>query len=181
VNRPPEAQRSNAAHEEWELRLQDWLDGTASAAEAAAVQNHLAACSSCAELARALRSIDEQLLSSTPAEPMLSSQFDTQLFARITAEDSARQRLRHVERDSAPTAELAALRRASRRSLLTILAVGCVLAVAAIWAIGSGVLPFLSPATIAVTVADVTPLQWLSIGLAGGAVATALTRWLQSS
>ena len=181
MNRPPEQQLSSATHEEWELRLQEWLDGAASADEAAAVQHHMASCASCTQLAGALRSIDESLAATVPAEPALGSNFDTQLFSRIAREDAARQRARSAALESAPQEELAALRQAWHRSLLRIVGVACVLAVALIWAIMNGAVPFLSPATIAVTVANVTPLQWLSIGLLGGAAATALTRWLQST
>ncbi|MET0659274.1 MAG: zf-HC2 domain-containing protein [Steroidobacteraceae bacterium] len=181
MNRPPERQLSTAAHEEWELRLQEWLDGTATAAEAAAVQNHLASCDSCTQLARALRSIDETLAGTVPAEPKLGSNFDAQLFSRIAADDAARQRDRAAVLESAPREELAALHQAWRRSLVRIVGVAFVVAVALIWIIMSGAVPFLSPATIAVTVANVTPLQWLSIGLIGGAAAMVLTRWLQST
>lgn len=181
MNRPPDAQPYTAAHEEWELRVQDWLDGSASAAEAAAVQSHLAACPSCTELVAALRSVDEQLVGSIPVEPGPSAQFEAQLFSRIATEDATRQRARSAAHDSIPREELAALRRAWRRSLMRIIGVGCLLIVALIWAVGRGALPFLSPATIAVAVANVTPLQWLATGLVGGAVATVLTRWLQAS
>jgi hypothetical protein len=43
--------QSSPSHEEWELRLQDWLGDACSPAEAAAVQMRLAACVHCAPLA----------------------------------------------------------------------------------------------------------------------------------
>jgi anti-sigma factor RsiW len=180
VNKHPEAQSRNAAHEEWELRLQDWLDGTASPTEAAVVEKHMASCADCTQLAQALRGMDEHLSNLLSTEAQLGSQFDAQLFSRIDGEEATRERARKTAQASVPE-ELLALRRAWHRSLLGIFGVAAVLTAVLVWALLSGALPFLSPATIAVAVASVTPLQWLAIGLAGGGLATVLTRWLQAS
>lgn len=178
MNRPPELQQPKISHEEWELRLQDWLDGVATPLEAAAVQGHMAVCTICTENAQAMRQLDEQLSASVPPAPALGAQFDAQLFARIAAEESTR---RPAVTHATPEAELAALRRAWRARLLKIAAVAAVLFVGLTWLLLSGAVPFLSPAAIAVAVATVTPVQWLSAGLVGGVAAMLLARLLQPS
>ena len=172
--------RSPGSHEDWELRVQDWLDGTADPDEGRAVESHVANCASCTQLIADLRHIEEQLMAAVPVEPGLGAQFDAQLFERIDAEQAARERVRKAARTTAPTEELARLQRAWRRSLLCVGTLAFVLVAVAAWAVSSGLVPPLSPATIALAMASVTPLQWIGIGLGGGAIALALTRWLQA-
>lgn len=174
------ASRAATAHENWELRVQDWLDGAADTDEARAVQQHVAGCAACTQLIEDLRRIDEQLVATVPAEPGLSAQFDAQLFARVDEEQAARERVRKTANKPVPADELVQLQQAWRRSMLRIGgAAAAVIAVMA-WVVASGAIPFLSPATIVLTMASLTPLQWISIGLGGGAIALALTRWLQA-
>lgn len=170
-----------ASHEEWELRLQDWLDGVATDAEALEVQRHMASCAHCLQLVEDLRRLDEQLVATVPADPALTAKFDETLFARIDAEEATRERARKAARKSQPDEELAQLRRTSRTMLVRVLGAAGVIIAALAWLVASGFVPFLSPATIALTIAGVTPLQWLSIGLVGGAVSLALSYWVQQS
>lgn len=176
-----EGRRLPASHEDWELRLQDWLDGIADADEARAVETHVARCATCTQLIADVRRIDERLMAEIPPEPGPGAQFDAQLFGRIDAEEAARERVRKAARTTAPAQELAELQRAWRKSLLRVGTIAVVLVAVAMWAVVSGVIPFLSPATIALAIASVTPVQWISIGLGGGAIALALTRWLQAN
>ena len=172
--------QSSPSHEEWELRLQDWLDGTCGPAEAAAVQTHLASCVHCVQLAERLRSLDAKL-SAGSARPTLPGDFETKLFARIDAQEAARQRHRGNLREAGVTPDLAELDRGMRRRVLSLVAASCAALAVIVWLVVSGAVPFPSPATITLTLAGITPLQWISIGVVGAVAAAALTRWLQST
>jgi anti-sigma factor RsiW len=72
--------------EEWDGRLQDWLDGELNAAESAVFEAHLASCGDCRQTLQALESLDEKLVAATP--PLaLDNAFDQRLFAQIEAID----------------------------------------------------------------------------------------------
>jgi anti-sigma factor RsiW len=83
--------------EEWDARLQDWLDGELNTAESAVFEAHLAGCAECQQTLEALEKLDGRLVAATP--PMeLDSAFDERLFAQIAAidegkRDEARRRL----------------------------------------------------------------------------------------
>jgi anti-sigma factor RsiW len=180
MNNPPDLPMPDD-HLDWDLRLHEWLDGAAGAEDAAAMQAHMAGCALCTESAQALRRLDERLATTVPPEPGLSSAFDEQLFARISAEEAARAQVRARAQATAPAADLAALEKAWRASLLKIAAVAGVLMLLLAWAIVSGPLQSVaSPASLAVAAASVSPLQWIMVGLFGAAAATLLARWLNA-
>jgi anti-sigma factor RsiW len=75
--------------EEWDGRLQDWLDGELNTAESAVFEAHLAGCGECQQTLEALEKLDEALVDATP--PMeLNQAFDQRLFARIEAFDETK-------------------------------------------------------------------------------------------
>ena len=75
--------------EEWDGRLQDWLDGELNTAESAVFEAHLAGCGECQQTREALEKLDEALVEATP--PMeLNAAFDQRLFAQIEAFDETK-------------------------------------------------------------------------------------------
>lgn len=101
---------------EWSERLQDLLDGDATASEIAAVERHLASCEECRSLLADLRALDASLQRAAPPIA-LDERFDERLYSQIHAIDdaqrvAARQR---VERELQEN--LRALTRSWRRTL----------------------------------------------------------------
>ena len=75
--------------EEWDGRLQDWLDGELNTAERAVFEAHLAGCGECQQTVETLERLDEALTEATP--PMeLDKAFDQRLFAQIGAIDESK-------------------------------------------------------------------------------------------
>jgi len=75
--------------EEWDGRLQDWLDGELNTAEAAVFEAHLAGCGDCQQTVEALEKLDASLVAAAP--PMeLDQAFDQRLFAQIGAIDESK-------------------------------------------------------------------------------------------
>lgn len=75
--------------EEWDSRLQDWLDGELNTAESAVFEAHLAGCGECQQTVEALEKLDSALVVATP--PMeLDEAFDQRLFAQIGAIDESK-------------------------------------------------------------------------------------------
>lgn len=111
----------------------------------------------------------------------MSDDFEVKLFARIDAEEAARRRHRTSLPQTVVPPELAELDRSLRRRVLPLVAAGCTVLAVIVWLASSGAVPFLSPATMTLTLASITPPQWISIGVAGAVAAVALTRWLQSA
>jgi len=72
--------------EEWDARLQDWLDGELNTADNALFEAHLAGCGTCQQSLEALERLDEALVEASP--PLqLDQAFDQGLFAQIEAID----------------------------------------------------------------------------------------------
>ncbi len=75
--------------EEWDGRLQDWLDGELNSAESAVFEAHLAGCAECQQTVEALEKLDQSLVEATP--PMeLNVAFDERLFAQIEEFDETK-------------------------------------------------------------------------------------------
>lgn len=86
-----------AHSEEWDARLQDWLDGELNTTEAAVFEAHLAGCGECQQTMEAFERLDEALVEASPPIA-LDRAFDRRLFAQIEAIDdnkraAARRRL----------------------------------------------------------------------------------------
>ena len=103
----------------WNDRLQDWLDGDLTAADAVALQAHLADCAMCRARAAELRELDFNLASAAP-HLALDAAFDAKLFAQIDAIDETQraEARRRVEQELQQN--LQALARGWRRALLFI-------------------------------------------------------------
>lgn len=83
---PPTAQ---VHAEQWDGRLQDWLDGELNTAESAVFEAHLAGCGECQRTVEALEKLDESLVAANP--PLeLNKSFDQRLFAQIDAIDESK-------------------------------------------------------------------------------------------
>lgn len=82
--------QSPPAHsEEWDARLQEWLDGELNAGETAAFEAHLADCKSCQQTLEALEKLDTALVEAT-SPLQLDKSFDQRLFAQIDAIDDSK-------------------------------------------------------------------------------------------
>ena len=101
----------------WNDRLQDWLDGDLDAADAAALQAHMADCALCRARAAELQELDGKLRSAAP-RLALDDAFDAKIFAQIDAiDDSQRAAARHrLEQELQQN--LQTLARGWRRALL---------------------------------------------------------------
>jgi len=85
--RPSPSPRTHS--EQWDIRLQDWLDGELNEADSAALEAHLAGCGTCQQSLAALEKLDVGLVAATP--PLqLDQTFDQRLFAQIQAIDDSK-------------------------------------------------------------------------------------------
>ena len=85
--RPPQSAPQHS--EEWDHRLQDWLDGELNTADASVFEAHLAGCGTCQQAVEALEKLDAELVAATP--PLqLNRDFDQRLFAQIDAIDESK-------------------------------------------------------------------------------------------
>jgi anti-sigma factor RsiW len=102
--------------EEWDGRLQDWLDGELNTAEAAVFEAHLAGCGECQQTVEALEKLDEALVEATP--PMaLDQAFDERLLAQIGAIDETKRAEARRRLEQEWQQELHALSRNWKRTL----------------------------------------------------------------
>jgi anti-sigma factor RsiW len=102
--------------EEWDGRLQDWLDGELNTAEAAVFEAHLAGCGECQRTVEALEQLDQALVEATP--PMeLDKAFDQRLFARIDAIDEGKRAEARRRLEQEWQQEMRALSRNWKRTL----------------------------------------------------------------
>ncbi len=102
---------------EWNDRLQDWLDGDQSPADAAALQAHLADCAMCRARAAELRELDSQLRNAAP-RLALDDSFDAKLLAQIDAIDDSQRAEARRRMEQELQQNLQALARGWRRALL---------------------------------------------------------------
>lgn len=169
--------RRSGPHEDWELRVQDWLDGQAGSAESAAVESHLATCGDCTALVEGFQELDAQLQPAVPVAPTPS--FDTDLFARIDAEESERRRVRGRALTQESELAHAMINRSLRKGLWTILGTLTVALVLMVWVVVTGPVGF-SPASLALKLASISPLQWLAIGVATAGATVGVARSIYS-
>src|SRR5688500_13294357 len=85
--RPSQPQPKHS--EEWDVRLQDWLDGELNTADAAVFEAHLTGCGTCQQTLEALEKLDTALVEATPPIA-LDPTFDQRLFAQIGAIDDSK-------------------------------------------------------------------------------------------
>jgi anti-sigma factor RsiW len=171
-------------HLEWNDRLQDWLDGDLDAADAAALQAHMADCELCRARAEELQELDRSLASATP-RLALDDSFDARIFAQIeTIDDSKRaEARRRIEQELQQN--LQALARGWRRALLFIVP-GVVAGVA----LAFGLATWLSDANVMHTLAvesaaklgpgSVAPVQLVAMTVLGASLGGLVARWLAS-
>ncbi len=120
---------------EWNDRLQDFLDGDIDAADAAALQAHMANCADCRARADELRALDFSLSSAAP-RLALDAAFDAKLFAQIDAIDDSKRAEARQRIEQELQQNLQTLARGWRRALLVIVPgviAGVALAFALTW------------------------------------------------
>jgi anti-sigma factor RsiW len=167
---------------EWNDRLQDWLDGDLDAADAAALQAHMAGCAACRARADELQALDRSLRSAAP-RLALDDAFDAELFAQIEAVDESKRAEARQRIEQELQQNLQALARGWRRALLFIIPgviAGVALAFALTWWMNdAGVMR----ALIAQSAAEFGPgnsgqVQLIATTLLGAALGGLIARWL---
>jgi len=167
---------------EWNDRLQDWLDGDLDAANAAALQAHMAGCAACRTRADELQALDRSLRSAAP-RLALDDAFDAELFAQIDAVDESKRAEARQRIEQELQQNLQALARGWRRALLFIIPgviAGVALAFALTWWMNdAGVMR----ALIAQSAAEFGPgnsgqVQLIATTLLGAALGGLIARWL---
>lgn len=129
----PSAARDH--HLAWNDRLQDWLDGDQSPADAAALQAHMADCAMCRARAAELQELDSKLRSAAPLLA-LDASFDAKLFAQIEAIDDSQRAEARSRMEQELQQNLQALARGWRRGLLFVISgviAGVALALGLAW------------------------------------------------
>jgi anti-sigma factor RsiW len=109
-------QSSSRHSQEWNDRLQDWLDGELNSADTAAFEAHLKACAECQQSVQELEELDTALVAATPAL-QLDTAFDAQLFAKIEAIDDSKRAEARRQIEQEWQQQLQALSRNWRRTL----------------------------------------------------------------
>jgi anti-sigma factor RsiW len=167
---------------EWNDRLQDWLDGDLDAADAAALQAHMAGCAACRARADELQALDRSLRSAAP-RLALDDAFDAELFAQIDAVDESKRAEARQRIEQELQQNLQALARGWRRALLFIIPgviAGVALAFALTWWMNdAGVMR----ALIAQSAVEFGPgnsgqVQLIATTLLGAALGGLIARWL---
>jgi anti-sigma factor RsiW len=109
-------QSSSRHSQEWNDRLQDWLDGELNSADTAAFEAHLKACAECQQSVQELEELDTALVAATPAL-QLDTAFDARLFAKIEAIDDSKRAEARRQIEQEWQQQLQALSRNWRRTL----------------------------------------------------------------
>jgi anti-sigma factor RsiW len=102
---------------QWNDRLQDWLDGDIDAADAAALQAHLADCDECRERIDELQALDRELRSAAP-RLALGDSFDAKIFVQLDEIDDTKRAEARRRLEQELQQNLHALARGWRRALL---------------------------------------------------------------
>ena len=109
----------SVAHEHelaWNDRLQDWLAGDLNAADATALQAHLADCAMCRARAEELQALDRSLRTATP-RLALDEAFDAKIFAQIATIDDSKRAAARQRIEQELQQNLQALARGWRRAV----------------------------------------------------------------
>lgn len=102
--------------EEWDARLQDWLDGELNTAESAVFETHLADCGTCQQSLEALEKLDAALVEASP--PLrLDRDFDQRLLAQIEAIDDGKRAEARCRAEQEWQQQMQALSRNWKRTL----------------------------------------------------------------
>ena len=125
---------------QWNDRLQDWLDGDLDAADAAALQAHMADCAACRARADELQALDRDLRNANP-RLALDDSFDAKIFAQLDAIDETKRAEARRRLEQELQQNLQALARGWRRALLFVVPgviAGVALAFALAWWLDTG-------------------------------------------
>ena len=171
-------------HLEWNDRLQDWLDGDLDAADAAALQAHMADCVTCRARADELQALDRSLRSAS-ARLALGEAFDAKIFAQLDSiDDSQRaEARRRIEQELQQN--LQALARGWRRAFLFVVPgviAGVALAFALTWWLAdAGVMHTLIAQSAAEFGSDNSgQVRLIATTLLGAGLGGMIARWLAS-
>jgi anti-sigma factor RsiW len=177
----------SAAHEHelaWNDRLQDWLDGDLDAADASALQDHMADCAMCRARAEELQALDYSLRNAAP-RLALDDTFDARIFAQIEAIDDSKRAAARQRIEQELQHNLQALARGWRRALLFIVPgviAGVALAFALTWWLtDAGVMRALIVESAAEFGSGYSgQVQLIATTLVGAGLGGMIARWLAS-
>jgi anti-sigma factor RsiW len=175
----------SVAHEHelaWNDRLQDWLDGDLDAADAVALQAHMADCSMCRARAEELQALDRSLRSAAP-QLALDDTFDAKIFVQIEALDDSKRAAARQRIEQELQQNLQTLQRGWRRALLFIVPgviAGVALAFALSWWLNdAGVMRALIVQSAAEFGSNNSgQVQLIATTLLGAGLGGLLARWL---
>lgn len=119
-DRPSRPAQRDPAHQVWDERLQDWLDGDLPEQDHPLLNTHLEHCDQCREHLLAWQRLDEQLQTALP--PLtLDADFDARLFAQIDGIDEQQRLQLRLRLEHEHELEREALMRRWRRSLALVI------------------------------------------------------------
>lgn len=168
--------------EEWDARLQDWLDGELNTAENAVFEAHLAGCGICQQSLEALEKLDTELVAANP--PLhLDKTFDERLFAQIEAVDESKRAEARRRAEQEWQEQMQALSRNWKRALAFVIPgviAGAALAFAVVaWMDSSGITNNLvAQGTAELGSGSSTMLHFGITGLIGAALGGLVAPWL---
>lgn len=102
---------------DWGQRLEEWRDGLASAADALAIETHVASCTECQDYLEALEHIDASLSSSLHVSA-LAADFDLKIWSRIDSSDEIHRALAKQRAQEELQQQVGALNASWRRRVL---------------------------------------------------------------
>lgn len=170
---------------DWGQRLDEWRDGLASAAEATAIETHVARCDECQDYLEALEDIDAALSSGVHV-PALSADFDMKIWSRIGSSDDIQRTLAKQRAQEEMQQQLAALNVGWRRRVMLMIP-GVLAGIAlAVWfgSLISGSDAMRTFATMLQQNLGASAgqlIQTIATGLLGGALGLAMSQWIVPS
>ena len=112
----PASQNDPEHHQDWNDRLQDWLDGDLAGVDAPVFEAHLASCELCQQQLAGFQELEDTLQAGLP-RLSLDEAFDARLFAQIDAVDESQRAAARQKIEQELQNNLRALSRSWRRTL----------------------------------------------------------------
>jgi anti-sigma factor RsiW len=168
----------------WNDRLQDWLDGDLEAADAAALQAHMADCAMCRSRAVELQELDSKLRSTAP-RLALDDAFDAKIFAQLDVIDDSQRAAARSRIEQELQQNLQALARGWRRGLLFVVPgviAGVALALALAWWLADANLmrTLIAQGAAEFGSNNSEQIRLITMTLLGAGVGGVIARWLAS-
>jgi anti-sigma factor RsiW len=168
-------------HQEWNDRLQDWLDGDIEAGDDDVFARHLLECALCQQRVAQMQELESSLMAAAPRLE-LDESFDAKLFAQIDAIDERARAAARQRAEEELQRNLQALSRNWRRTLAFVIP-GIVAGIA----LAIGLTGYLDSAGVTATLAaegasklggSTSTLHLMITSLLGAGLGAAMASWL---